>query len=295
MAASDRGAAAAATWRVERLAAADAEGLCPLSIEAGWNQVAADWRLMLNLGQGFGVRGDDGRWIGSALALPLGPSLSWISMVLVTGPARGRGLGTKLLSRALAEAEANGAAAGLDATELGRPIYLPLGFRDAFTLSRWHVGEGARQVVPPPAGLTVRPAQREHAARIAAYDGPRSGFARGAILEHLLGRAPRLAHVALRPDGTLAGYVLGRDGYRRPHVGPLVADDEAIGLALLSSAVAAAAEPPLVDVPDHHAVIRGWLVEQGGSAPRRFTRMLRGDVVADDAAHVFALAGPELG
>src|SRR5947207_2081657 len=128
MAVSD--AAAAAPRRLERLQPRDAEGLCPLSIEAGWNQVAADWRLMLDLGWGYGVRGPRGQWIASALALPLGPTISWISMVLVTQPARGHGLGTHLLTRCIAEVEASGAAAGLDATELGRPIYLPLGFRD---------------------------------------------------------------------------------------------------------------------------------------------------------------------
>ena len=58
MAVSD--AAAAAPRRLERLQSRDAEGLCPLSIEAGWNQVAADWRLMLDLGWGYGVRGPRG-------------------------------------------------------------------------------------------------------------------------------------------------------------------------------------------------------------------------------------------
>jgi hypothetical protein len=58
------------------LQAADAAALCPLSLEAGWNQVAEDWRLMLTLGEGFGARARDGRWIGSALTLPLGPRLA---------------------------------------------------------------------------------------------------------------------------------------------------------------------------------------------------------------------------
>ena len=58
MAVSD--AAAAAPRRLERLQPRDAEGLCALSIEAGWNQVAADWRLMLDLGWGYGVRGPKG-------------------------------------------------------------------------------------------------------------------------------------------------------------------------------------------------------------------------------------------
>src|SRR4029077_9872184 len=65
MAVSDAGAATAS--RIERLLPRDAEALCPLSIEAGWNQVAADWRLMLELGWGYGVRGPKNQWIASAL------------------------------------------------------------------------------------------------------------------------------------------------------------------------------------------------------------------------------------
>ena len=228
MAGTDRAAGPAtgapATWRIERLQPGDAEGLCPLSIEAGWNQVAADWRLMLTVGQGFGVRGANGQWIASALALPLGPAISWLSMVLVTKLERGQGLGTRLLSRCLAEVEETDAAAGLDASELGRPIYLPLGFRDVYPLSRWHVPQGVRHPMSPPRGIVVRAAMPDDLPRIAEFDSPRSGFERAAILADLLARAPALARVAEGADGTLTGYSLGRDGYRAWHVGPVVAE-----------------------------------------------------------------------
>lgn len=299
MAASDtaEGAAAGepATWQIQRLQPGDADDLCPLSIEAGWNQVAADWRLMLGLEHGYGIRGADGAWIASALALPLGPALTWLSMVLVTQPARGQGFGTRLLSRCLAEVEVSGAAAGLDATELGRPIYLPLGFRDVYALSRWQAGQGVRQAVPPPAGIVVRAATSDDLSRICSYDPERSGLQRAPILAHLLARSAGLASIALRPDGALAGYALGRDGYRTFHAGPVVAEDEAIGLALLSSVLAGTDQPVIADVPDQHDGIRRWLAEQGASAPRGFMRMLRGDGARiDDGDRIFALAGPEL-
>jgi GNAT superfamily N-acetyltransferase len=293
MAATDTGAAAA-DIAVLRLEAGDAEGLAPLAHEAGWNQVAADWRLMLELGRGFGVRGDDGRWIASALTLPLGPAVAWISMVLVTAPARGRGLGTRLLERCIAALEADGITAGLDATELGRPIYLPLGFRDVYQLSRWHAGMGGRTAVPPPPGVSIRAARPSDLPQLAAYDAPRSGFARGTILAHLMSRAPAPACLAERSDGTIVGYALGRDGYRALHVGPVVAEDETIGLALLSRALAGATQPMIADVPDCHDAIRRWLADQDATAPRGFMRMVRGPAAIAEAARVYAIAGPEL-
>jgi hypothetical protein len=130
---------------------------------------------------------------------------------------------------------------------------------------------------------------------IAACDAARSGFERESILRHLHARAPALAHVAVRDDGGLAGYVLGRDGHSAMHIGPVVADDAAIGLALASRAMAATGRRVILDVPDQHDGMRRWLAAQGATAPRTFMRMLAGPrPPVEDATHVFALAGPEL-
>ena len=90
-----------ATRRSTSSAPDDLDGALALSAEAGWNQVAADWRLMLRLGSGFAVR-DDGRVVATALALPYPPAFGWVSMVLVHAPYRRRGLATRLVERATA-------------------------------------------------------------------------------------------------------------------------------------------------------------------------------------------------
>jgi GNAT superfamily N-acetyltransferase len=291
MAASD----SAASLEIERLAAHHAEAVAPLSVEAGWNQVAADWRLMIEHGCAFGIRVPSGQWIATALVLPVGPTISWIGMVLVTAPSRRQGLGTRLLARCLAEVEQSGAAAGLDATQFGRPVYLPLGFRDVYTLSRWHLEPGARNAGNPPEGIRIRLATARDLPRIMAADEARSGYHRSAVLEHLLSRTPSLARIAERSDGSLAGYSLGRDGHTALHIGPIVADDESIALALLGSAVGQVRQRIILDVPDRHDRVREWLMSQGGVTPRGFVRMLRGNFPAvADAAHIFASAGPEL-
>ncbi len=285
----------AAALPIERLEPRHAEAVAPLSVEAGWNQVAADWRLMIDKGHAFGIRAPSGQWIATALVLPLGPAISWISMVLVTASARRQGFGTRLLDRCLAETAQEGVAAGLDATEFGRPVYLPLGFRDVYALSRWRLEHGATSVVEAPAGVRIRPASANDLPAILACDAARSGFRRDAILAHLMSRASSVAQVAERGDGGLAGYVLGRDGHTALHVGPIVADDETIALALLGSAVGRAGQRVILDVPDTHQKIRAWLGSQGATAPRSFMRMVRGSFPPlEDASHLFALAGPEL-
>ncbi|MBL8663630.1 MAG: GNAT family N-acetyltransferase [Candidatus Odyssella sp.] len=279
---------------VERgLAPEHAESLVALSTEAGWNQVAADWRFMLRLGSGIGMADEAGRWIASALALPMAPRLWWLSMVLTTKAWRGRGIGTHLLRRCIETVRARGATPGLDATELGRPVYLPIGFADVYALRRWHI-ERAPEAAAPPAGIRIRRAAAADMAAVAAYDAPRSAMRRGDILAHLQGRAPYLAFVAERGDA-LAGFVLGREGRIAHSLGPIVAESEAIALALAAQAGLAARPPFVADVPVRHDGMRRWLEASGAVSPRGFTRMVLGAAPGLAAnERVFAISGPEL-
>ena len=252
----------------EPLTAADAEGALPLSAEAGWNQTAADWAFMLREGRGIGVRDGAGRWIGSALALPLGAELSWISMVLVAKDARRRGIGTRLLRRAIDSVCDEGRIAGLDATEIGRPVYLSLGFRDLYTVSRLRLGAPAPSE-PAPAGCTIRPLVAADLPGIVAFDRPRSGMQRSHVLAYLLQQAAEPAFVA-EVEGGIAGYALGRPGRIAFQIGPVVADREDVAIALVSYAVAHLDGPAMIDVPDAHADLRAGTYRSSGRVrPRR--------------------------
>jgi GNAT superfamily N-acetyltransferase len=279
------------TLAITPIDVAECEAVWPLSIEAGWNQNIADWRFMLGAGRGFGVRGADGKWEASSLILPLGAKLAWISMVLVTRARRRSGVGTSLLERCIAEVQARGAVAGLDATEQGRPIYLPLGFRDVYRISRWHFDR--THDVPP--GVPIRRMVPGDLPAVLAYDLARSGMERPALLTHLASRQPNAAWVA-EDDGRLTGFVLGREGRAASSIGPAVAEDEKTGLALIATAASSVSGPFIIDVPDAHADLRKWLERHGAVSPRGYVRMTLGAAPGlDDPSHVFALAGPELG
>jgi GNAT superfamily N-acetyltransferase len=272
---------------IEPIGVAESDAVWPLSIEAGWNQNVADWRFMLGAGRGFGLRGDDGRWEASSLVLPLGDELAWISMVLVTQARRRGGVGTSLLKRCIAEVQANGAVAGLDATEQGRPIYLPLGFRDLYKISRWHF-DGVKEM---PSIAAERPMTAADLPAVLAYDRKLSRMARPELLTHLGARQPAMAFVA-----DSGGFVLGREGRTAYSIGPVIADSEATGLALIAKAASSVPGPFIIDVPEAHAEVRKWLEKQGAASPRGYVRMTLGSMPGlDDPSRVFALAGPELG
>jgi hypothetical protein len=74
----------------------------------------------------------------------------------------------------------------------------------------------------------------------------------------------------------------------------VIAEDQAVGLALVSRALAGIHGPAILDVPDQHGNIRQWLQSQGASAPRSFMRMLRGSMPPVENGRIMAIAGPEL-
>src|SRR4051812_20757897 len=113
---------------------ADAEALVT---EAGWNQVAADWRAFLALGTVYGVRTPTGQVIATAATLPYGGGFAWISMVLVSAAWRRRGLASVLLNRCVGDLLARGFVPVLDATPAGRAVYTGLGFQDSWSFQRY--------------------------------------------------------------------------------------------------------------------------------------------------------------
>ncbi|MCC6223333.1 MAG: GNAT family N-acetyltransferase [Thermoleophilia bacterium] len=269
---------------VVRLRERDVPAALALSEEAGWNQTAADWLLMIRAGEAFGAAGPDGRLVATALALPHPPELGWVSMVLVRASWQRRGLGTRLFRRAVEALRERGLVPFLDATPAGRTLYEPLGFRAVEPITRWR-GEGR-------GGSTGGPAPVPGTAAIAELDRRAFGADRVAILADLLAREGALSGLA--PGGR--GFLLTRPGRTATQVGPVIADEPAAARTLVASALDTLAGPALLDVPDRETAVAGLLRERGFEPARTFTRMALGrDRAFGEPPLVRAIAGPELG
>jgi GNAT superfamily N-acetyltransferase len=259
---------------------------------SGWNQTARDWEHFLTTApQGACVAVEDGQVIGSVATLPYGP-FTWVSMVLVDPAARRRGLGTLLLERGL-ELIPAGAAARLDATPAGEVLYRKIGFVAEYGLARWSL-DGNRQSV---GGET-------NARRLVLADWPAIqdmdarafGASRARLLQRLADEAPEYAWV-VEQRGRLQGYVFGRHGHVREHLGPLVADNAATAGCLLDACLAAnPGRAVFVDAPDDQASWRAELVARGFAIERPFLRMYRGRLEAPgEPSQIYAVTGPEFG
>jgi GNAT superfamily N-acetyltransferase len=269
-------------------------GCLALSQAAGWNQNEADWRLMLETGRGWGVTLADGALAASTLVLPYG-SFAWVSMVLVLPQARRQGYATRLLRIALADLEQRALTPVLDATPAGRAVYVQEGFRDTWGFRRFELRQ--RLAAPAP-GAGARALRADDWPRLLALDARAFGAGREPVLRALAARLPRAALVAEAGDGTLDGFLLGRDGREASQLGPLVARSGGAARALLAAGLAGVAPPLYVDVVDREPGITAWIASLGFEFQRPFTRMVRGAAAVrapGEAGLVVCPAGAELG
>jgi GNAT superfamily N-acetyltransferase len=265
--------------------------------EAGWNQVAADWRIFFELGIIFAVRNRARRVVATAAVLPYGGGFAWISMVLVAGDYRRRGLATRLLRRCINDLVARELVPVLDATPAGRKVYIELGFQDRWSFKRYsaHQPQTDREALFAPDGISVRPVSDADWSLLCQYDAHAFGVDRSPLLARLRGRASKAEFAAWR-DGRILGFVLGRNGRSATQLGPLTADDEATALALLKRALAGTSGPIYIDVADSKSTLCRWLDDHGFTPQRPFMRMVHESVLEfGDLDRTMAVAGPELG
>ena len=267
---------------LRKLTTADISGALALSTEAGWNQTADDWRMLIELSpQGCIAIGVEGEVVSTATLTCYGTKLAWIGMVLTRIKYRGRGFAMRLLKECLGLADELGIeSVKLDATNLGQPLYEKLGFRAEQPVERWwRAGreDAMPPSVPPPSSNDWQSADQN------AF-----GVDRSALLAKLARRHPPLA--------TENSYLLTRTGREISYLGPSVCSSPPTARQLIEHAL-------------QNPSARGWfwdlllankpavsLAEEFGFAPKRhLLRMVRGKDVRGNEAAVYALAGFELG
>lgn len=276
--------------RIRTMTADDLALADRLRAEAGWNQTFADWQRFQALEpDGCFVGEWDGRPAGTTVACVFG-SVAWVAMVLVDKTLRGQGIGTRLMEHALAWLERRGVpSVRLDATALGRPIYLKLGFVEEYELARLEAA------APQPLAPRADACQPGGVEEICRLDFEATATPRRRLLEDFYRCQPSSARV-WRSGEAATAYLMHRPGSRAAQIGPGVAADASAGAALADWALSeCGAGRVFVDIPLVNAPAVAWAAARGFSEQRRFVRMCRGPRVADDPQRIWASSGPEMG
>ena len=239
-----------------------------LKESAGWNQTEQDWATVLDVEpEGCWVYEVDGTVAGATTAVCYGQDLAWIGMVLVLPEFRRRGIARSLMQHTLAFTEARGVdCVKLDATNMGRPLYLDLGFEDEAPIERWGT------VVESPAPATTDsgdPPPLTDGADIVALDRKAFGADRAALLGLLADRYGQ--------PWTLPGaYLMSRPGSNARFLGPCVAErTEDAGRLIRFLLNRHPGEPVFWDLLPDNQEVRSLAEALGFEPKRRLARMAR--------------------
>jgi GNAT superfamily N-acetyltransferase len=252
---------------IRKLDSRDIAAVLELARAAGWNQTAGDIEMLLRLAPDgcFGIE-CDGVLAATTTLVPIAPGVAWLGMVLTGDGLRRRGFARRLVEHELEAANTlHIATVGLDATDMGRPLYASLGFRDEQPVERW-----AGRLQKLRTGTDPLPT-----------DSP--------LMHELSARSEVFA--------AADAYLMTRRGRRAHYIGPFVAPDPAAAASLIRSAFEPSrGETYFWDVLPQNGEAVQLLRRLGFERVRSLVRMVRGPALPRADEHtIFAIKGFELG
>jgi ribosomal protein S18 acetylase RimI-like enzyme len=279
-------------YEIRVMARADLDRTLDWAAAEGWNPGFDDARAFQAADPlGFFMGWRDGKAISAISVVAYDAGFAFLGLYLVRPDYRGRGLGFALWREALARRPAK--LVGLDGVVAQQADYARAGFRLAYRNIRF--GGLAPAVASGAGGLDLRPARTLPFDRLAAYDrrcfpAPRPAFL-SLWLSPLAGAA-----VAAERDGEIAGFGAIRACQKGYKIGPLFADDDAVGDEIfLALAARAKGETLYLDVPEPNAAAMRLAERYGLNPVFETARMYTGDAPAIDLARVFGVTTFELG
>jgi GNAT superfamily N-acetyltransferase len=271
---------------VRALTASDIPAAMRLKEAAGWNQTEMDWRNVLTLAPDgcFGIE-CDGDLRATATGVCFGPELAWIGMVLTDPAYRGQGLARRLMEHTMEHLRRRNVNwIKLDATDMGRPLYARLGFRDEAAIERW-----IRKPRPVPlCSALPGPFVLDSALDRKAFGADRSQLLR------VLGGIESASIAG-------AGFAMGRAGSRAAYFGPCVARSADVARNLLTWFLNRHAEESVYwDILPGNAAAVQIARDFGFERARELVRMALADAadrapLSNEDALAFATAGFEYG
>ena len=275
------------------LEAGDLKATLRLSQAERWSHRLEDWQFHFRLGRGWVACDDDGKVLGTASWWAYGEQFGTVGLVLVDQAHQGQGIGRQLMNVVMSDAAPR--VLQLVATKAGLTLYQRCGFRERHGI-RQHQGTATQ--IPAFAPLrdtvlrAVSPADLED-----VYDLDAAAF--GANRRQLVSAvfdAGSGGGVLARRNGRLAGFALVRQAGRGTTIGPVVAEDEPLAIALIAHQLNTNGGITRVDVPADATQLADWLETAGIVCVDPVTTMVRGNVAEERTqARVFGLVSQALG
>jgi len=272
------------SWTPRRLTPQDLPLCLDLAVDRGWGPEEARWKLLLSIGEGWGLDDPSGGLAASVLLTRFPPDLAVIGMMLVRQSQGRKGLGRCLLEHVLAAVGSS--LVFLYATELGQPLYERLGFETCETIVR-HIG--CWNTPEPPHSPGMRTLTASDFDAVAALDRESFGGDRSRLLSGLVAIADRA--VVLERGGAISSYGFVWRNLNHMQLGPIVAPNHEAAQLVIQSLAHGHESPLRLDVSNHSSELLAW-VRNRGLAPLRSVPLmtLNGTRMPGDRTRLIATA-----
>jgi GNAT superfamily N-acetyltransferase len=230
-------------YRLRDASVDDLDAIAELRRSVDW--AAHEWALRVVLdppARCLVADGPEGDVVAVGSGIAYG-HLGFVGNMVVAEGHRRAGLGTAILAEVIAFLEGRGCRRlELYATAQGRPLYERHGFRlvepsALARVERRHLADGSPASDSAPVAVATLTGAAGMIHALAAFDAPRFGDDRQAVLDALPVDAGSPLLVATRSDDVV-GYAWVRAEHGR--IGPFVADDPSVAEAIVRAALAAA-------------------------------------------------------
>jgi predicted N-acetyltransferase YhbS len=259
---------------LRRMVAADLPAALQLTQKQHWSHQVHDWQLHYELGSGWVACDAAGKLIGTTLWWDYGATCGCIGLVVVSNEHQGLGIGRQLMNAAIAAAGPR--TLQLVATNAGLTLYEQCGFRPVGAIAQHQGVPVAHAAVAPAPGLRLQAVTADDLPALRALDAAAYGADRGAVLAALL---PLGKGVLAQRDGRVLGFALQRPAGAGTTIGPVIASDQQLAMALIAHQLRASAAIARVDAPTFATELAQWLAGVGLPCVDRVTLMVRGTPV----------------
>lgn len=272
----------------------DVDSAMQLSTAEGWNQTRDDWKFFIENSVNICVVAEiNKKIIGTTTAINYSGEVAWISMVLVNKAYRGMGV-SKLLLQNILEKTKHCKSIKLDATFAGQQVYKNMGFIDEYTIVRLTCA--SVQSLPFYDDTLIQSIQLSHIEEIVAFDQKVFGANRAQLIQYIIKKHPAKSWMIKR-NNLLAGFMLGRDGNKYHHIGPVMSlQFSDAKLLILKALKQLQHKPAVVDVLNDKEDLINWLSSIGFIKQRQFVRMYKNENPNPGIVeNQYLICGPEFG
>lgn len=270
---------------IRRMQPGDLPSALRLTQAENWSHRAEDWEFHYRLGRGWVACDADGALLGTALWWAYGDAFGSVGLIVVDRKQQGKGIGRQLMDAIMNDAGPR--ALQLVATNAGLKLYRQCGFHERGGIEQRQGAPTPLASVATPSGTAMRAVSADDLASLSDLDASAFGAPRHEIIKSVLSTGEG---VVAEEGGRLRGFALMRSSGRGTLIGPVVASDESLAIALISRLLNTSKGFTRIDVPADAKELSARLDTAGLVRVDQVTTMVRGHrPVSHSGAKTFGL------